>query len=423
MDPRQERGLVIAATTKITRKGYTYAVPAQSQPGAYTVTVGHPKAKHPTRCTCPDFELRQLACKHVYAVEYVIQRETRTTPKGETVVTETQAVRVTYGQDWSTYNQAATTEKEHFCRLLRDLCDTIEEPEQAMGRPRVPLSDAIFAAAFKVYSTVSGRRFMTDLRAAAERGLIGKAMHYNSVFRAIESEAVTPILHDLITASAAPLKEVEQDFAVDSTGFGCTQYFRYYSVKYGEEGARHDWVKAHAMVGVKTNVVTAVRLTERNGADYTELHPLVHETAKTFTIREVSADKAYSGRFNAKTIVAVGAEPFIPFKVNAKPCAYSALWSRLYHYFAMNREDFLAHYHKRSNVEATFSMIKRVFGDSVRSRTETACRNEVLLKILCHNIRCLVHEIHALGITPTFPQLGCPQSQSPALEVGPAGAF
>lgn len=133
-----------------------------------------------------------------------------------------------------------------------------------------------------------------------------------------------------------------------------------------------------------------------------ELFPLVNKTAETFTMREVSADKAYSGRFNAKTIVAVGAEPFIPFKVNAKPCQYSALWSRLYHYFAMNREDFLAHYHKRSNVESTFSMIKRVFGDSVRSRTETARKNEVLLKILCHNIRCLIHEIHALGITPNF---------------------
>src|SRR5262249_52851748 len=156
----------------IKRKGYTYIVPAQSQPGTYTVTIGNPRAKHPKRCTCPDFDLRQLPCKHVYAVEYVMQRETRTTATGETVVTETQAVRVTYGQEWSSYNQAATTEKEQFCRLLRELCDTIEEPEQKMGRPRVPLADAIFASAFKVYSTVSGRRFMTDLRHAAEHGLI-----------------------------------------------------------------------------------------------------------------------------------------------------------------------------------------------------------------------------------------------------------
>src|SRR5260221_9404281 len=105
MDARQERGLLIAATTKIVRKGYTYVVPAQSRPGTYTVTIGHPKAKHPKRCTCPDFDLRQLDCKHIFAVQYVLQRETITTPKGETIVTETQAVRVTYGQDWTSYNQ------------------------------------------------------------------------------------------------------------------------------------------------------------------------------------------------------------------------------------------------------------------------------------------------------------------------------
>jgi transposase len=278
----------------------------------------------------------------------------------------------------------------------------VPEPAQGRGRPRLPIGDMLFAAAFKVYSTVSGRRFMTDLRDAQERGLIAKTPHYNSIFNVIESEAVTPILHDLITASAAPLKEVEQDFAVDSTGFGSTSYFRYYSMKYQGERVSAEWVKAHAMVGVKTNVVTAVRITERNGADYNELHPLVHKTAETFTLREVSADKAYSGRFNAKTIVALGAEPFIPFKVNAKPCAYSALWSRLYHYFAMNREEFLASYHKRSNVEATFSMIKRVFGDSVRSKTRVAQENEVLLKILCHNIRCLIHEMHELGLSQPF---------------------
>ena len=246
MDARQERGLMIAATTKIKRQGGRFLVPAQSQPGSYTVTFA-PRAKHPKRCTCPDFEERQLPCKHVFAVEYVMQRETRTTAKGETVVTETQAVRVTYGQDWAAYNQAATTEKEQFCRLLRDLCNTVPEPGAGRGRPRLPIGDMLFAAAYKIYSTVSGRRFMTDLRDAQERGLIAKTPHYNSIFNVIESEALTPILHDLITASAAPLKEVEQDFAIDSTGFGAARSFNYYSMRYKHECVGQDWVKAHAM--------------------------------------------------------------------------------------------------------------------------------------------------------------------------------
>ena len=60
------------------------------------------------------------------------------------------------------------------------------------------------------------------------------------------------------------------------------------------------------------------------------------------------------------------------------------------------------HYHKRSNVESTFSAVKRKFGDSVMSRNDTAMVNEVLCKFLCHNLFCLIMEQETLGIAPIF---------------------
>jgi len=62
----------------------------------------------------------------------------------------------------------------------------------------------------------------------------------------------------------------------------------------------------------------------------------------------------------------------------------------------------LQRYHKRSNVESTFSMIKRKFGDSLRSKTDVAMTNETLCKILCHNLVVLIHETQELGIDPIF---------------------
>jgi len=96
----------------------------------------------------------------------------------------------------------------------------------------------LFAAAFKVYSTVSARRFMTRLRDACADGHLAHAPHYNSIFNYLESETLTPIIHRLIEESSAPLSAVETDFAVDSTGFGTSQFFRYYDAKYGKDGAR-----------------------------------------------------------------------------------------------------------------------------------------------------------------------------------------
>ncbi len=55
-----------------------------------------------------------------------------------------------------------------------------------------------------------------------------------------------------------------------------------------------------------------------------------------------------------------------------------------------NKSDAYPHYHQRSNVESTFSTVKRKFGDYIRSKLETAMVNEDLRKFLCHNLCCLI---------------------------------
>jgi transposase len=63
---------------------------------------------------------------------------------------------------------------------------------------------------------------------------------------------------------------------------------------------------------------------------------------------------------------------------------------------------FLAHYHKRSNVESTVSMVKAKFGDAVRGKTQVAMKNETLCKVLCHNICCLLSAIYELDLKPVL---------------------
>ena len=77
-------------------------------------------------------------------------------------------------------------------------------------------------------------------------------------------------------------------------------------------------------------------------------------------------------------------------------------FEKAFHYFSFKREEYLQHYHKRSNVESTFSMVKRKFGDAVRSKTDVAMVNEVLCKLLAHNLCVLIQEEHELGIESVF---------------------
>jgi len=76
---------------------------------------------------------------------------------------------------------------------------------------------------------------MTDLRAATANGMIDRTPHYNSIFNILDKPELTPILKDLITRSALPLKAMETNFAVDSTGFGTQNFYRHFSAKYGRD--------------------------------------------------------------------------------------------------------------------------------------------------------------------------------------------
>ena len=397
MDARQERGRLLANDRRIKHvAGATWSVPSQSHnAGAYVVNV------LAASCSCPDHELRRVKCKHQWAVE--LSQVVETAADGSQVVTETVKVtRKTYAQDWPRYNAAQCAEKATVEALLRSLCEGIVTPPQTMGRPRHSLADAVYAMTMKVYTTVSGRRATTDIEACAEKGHMTKAPRYNTTFDYFAKPELTPLLAALIEESAAPLACVESQFAVDSTGFGTVTYRRWYDHKYGREMKEHGWVKAHAMVGTTTNVITAIRVTDSNVNDCPELPALVMSTAKRFTMAETSADKAYLSHANLAAIEAVGSVPYIPFKSNSKG-AGPAAWRRMWGLFMYKQADFLAHYHARSNVESTFSAVKRKFGGSVRSKSPVAQTNEVLCKALCFNLSMLVHAMHELGVEPSFP--------------------
>ena len=390
---RQIRGLEIAATKKLKQRGHLWIVPSQKlgTAGSYIVD---PRKED---CTCPDHKERGIKCKHIYAVEFSVQHEIR--PDGTRAVTKT--ARVTYRQEWTAYNAAQTHEKERMSELLRGLCDGIQSPQQTKGRPRLPLSDVIFSAVMKVYSTMSGWRAMGELRECTRRGKLDKAPHYNSVFHYLENPRLTPIFKSLVEESANPLRAIETDFAVDSSGFSTSNFVRWYDQKYGRLRSERDWIKAHLIVGVKTNVVTSVEITDGYAHDAPQLAPLVESTAKRFAMSEISADKGYLAKRSLEIIHRAGATPYIPFKTNSL-AEGPELWRRMYHCFQFNRTEFFAHYHKRANVETAFSMIKTKFGAAVRARKRAAQINEVLCKVICHNLCILVQSIYELGIEPTF---------------------
>lgn len=400
MDARQQRGMMIAASAKIQKKHGVWVVPSQSNSGRYSV-IEH---KDQLRCTCPDHDAG-FKCKHVFAVEYVIQRELF----DDGTVTETRSVvmtekRTTYPQAWASYNAAQVNEGRLFQILLADLCKALPAPEPKPGRPKTKPADSAFAAILKVFSTLSTRRFMADLKAAKEDGYVSKAPAFNTILDWFDTDEATAILEDFVTKSAAPLAGVEEFFAIDSTGFSGARYLQWIDEKYGTPKRAVSWVKLHAVIGTKTNVVAACKVMDAGSADSKQLPSLARDTATNFNMRELSADKAYSSRSNFDAVDATGATFYPAFKRNAVGDPKNPAFNRAFHLMQLNREEYDRHYHRRSNAESAFSALKRKMGADLRSKTERAMKNETLAKVVAYNITCVIAAMYELGVSPV---MGC----------------
>ena len=129
----------------------------------------------------------------------------------------------------------------------------------------------------------------------------------------------------------------------------------------------YDWVKVSLMTGVKTNVVTAVEIDERYGAGTARSSPPWSTDRPDLHIRRSLGRRGVPSYENMERGPEHGGTPYIAFKSNTTAVEGGTL-AKMFHLYNFNRDDYLSHYHKRSNVETTFWMIKAKFGDHLRSQ-------------------------------------------------------
>jgi transposase len=213
------------------------------------------------------------------------------------------------------------------------------------------------------------------------------------------------MLMQLVRMSASPLADIEHDFAIDSSGFRTTTYSSWHEEKHGKS-KQNIWLKAHISTGVATNIVADVRVTRGHSADINEFESLLIGTSGTFRVKEVSADKGYLSRDNYALVKSMGADAYIMFKENSRGRSHrSSAWMKAFYHFQNNKEDFLNHYHKRSNVETTFMAIKQKFGETLKSKNTTAQVNELFCKIIAYNITVLINAMYTRNIDVKFPDV------------------
>lgn len=317
------------------------------------------------------------------------------------------AKKPTYAQNWPLYNAAQTREARHFFATLRELSYFIDSPEQnGKGRRFLPFNDLFFIMGAYTYFRKGSRKLISNVdEFLKQKWSLTRLPHFNTVINHFNRPEYTARLKKLLVLSSLPLKSVEERFAVDASGFAVSIYGRWYDKKYGVDTKKRVWIKGSVISGVETHIITALEVTPGNCHDTLLFEPLVMTTNQNFNIQEISADMAYSSIKNHETAESINAILFCPFKKNVTGKARgSHIWRQMYLYFRDRKDDFMDHYHKRSNSETVFSQIKNNLGARLMTKNLKGEENELLVRAICHNIMMLLYAIYEFQIQIDFGQ-------------------
>jgi DDE family transposase/SWIM zinc finger len=377
-----------------------YVVASQSGKGLYRVGgIGIEGALE--TCTCPDFEERLARCKHIYLVLHWL---TSTGTQAGSLYPSTSTRKKPINT--ALYNEAQNEEYRLVHTLLRGLVKAVPEPTRdphRAGRPPIPIWDQVFCAVQRSYYGFSLRRSQGFRSEAAAKGLLSATPYWAVASRFLFRQDATPILNDLLAASATPLMGIEETAVIDSTGLRTTRFHNYRKEKY-EPARENDWRKMHALVCANSHAIAVLEVTDGSAND-SPMFPILLDRAHEygFRFKDVLADRAYQGRANFNAAARLHILPFIPYKRNQTGMSKgSPMYHKMFLFFQYHREEFEARYRQRAQVESTFGGFKQKFGETLVSRNFTAQVNEVLCKAIAHNLTILVRQMFETGLLPDF---------------------
>jgi transposase len=308
-------------------------------------------------------------------------------------------IKIIYSQDWPKYDQACRKEKLMFLRIIKGAVEELNLKYRYTGNGRPPAfyGDIVKSLLIKSYHNYSSWRTESELKICKAMGILDNYPKRATINKYMKDSKVSAMLQDILKMIAEPLATIETDFAVDATGFsksyGNSTWKRIRHTP-AEEIQRKDYAKLHIVTGVKTNIICSALITKGTAHESPFFKTLLVDTAKTFKPQNVSADAGYLSRDNVKFVRnTLKAKPWIMPKKNTSAFTKGRMtpWNAMFYIFKQHQDVFAEFYHKRSNVESTFSSLKRKFGDFCRCKQENTQTNEILCKLVCYNA-CILAE-------------------------------
>ena len=310
----------------------------------------------------------------------------------------------TYPQDWPTYNSYQMREKLMGYRLLNDVVDFLQiEEKKKLGRPTVNLKDILKSLCVKEFCGLSSRRLHSELVLLKAMNYIENVYHFNTICKYLAEPSIQKYLKEIAILLATPLREVETCVAIDSSGISTRRFAQKWSDIRQDFSAHREYKKLHMLCGIRTGAIFSFDITAGNEADSPLFKPLLSDAIKILPIKDVCADAGYLSRDNCSFTEEVGARPFILPKKNCTTHPKGSwAYARMVRMWKEKKALWNPLYHRRSKVENTFYRIKIKYGEYVRGKLDQTQTNEIMCKIIAHNLGVLSQGMLQFGVQPGF---------------------
>ncbi|MCK5624879.1 transposase [Candidatus Pacearchaeota archaeon] len=285
------------------------------------------------------------------------------------------------------------TERARFLKICSEFIDNaVLNMPQYEGRPRFNLNDIFKSLLILSLNGLSYRRVQSDLLLAKSLGVISSIPKRSTLSKYMNDKTLTKKLSKLIQISAMPFLNQENTLAIDSTWFGLKMYVGGYSNKPKSNPSAPSLTKTKKLhIGCLTNskIIAYAIPTHGTQHDCPMFNEIVSNVCKNgFLIEKCLADAGYLSKDNYSLCQELGIkEVFIDFKSNITgKHPKSKAWSDAFHLYKNEEEIWHESYRYRVLVESVFSVMKKKLTNWLRTKTDTAKDNEMLLKSLCYNL-------------------------------------
>ena len=187
---------------------------------------------------------------------------------------------------------------------------------------------------------------------------------------------------------------------VDSTGFSPTRASYHYIKRMGKAWKRKKYLKSSISVELRKQVIISGKVRRGPANDNLDLPSIIRKAAEIKPIKLFIGDRGYDSEANHKLIrEELKANSIIPARNKEVP-----LWRTRGKYRKQMKKGYsLKEYHQRSKNETVFSVIKRLFGESINSRLVGMQNKELILRQIAYNTHRTVNLLTQLLRVSTKP--------------------